>query len=198
MRLHLAWRGPLGPGAFPVDDAALEALDEPGVYLRVKRYDNDRLVAYVGQSRHLLARIDQHLVNTLGLAYPLRDAAGRPVFRGDFRERAHGYNALAEAAALALAEASRTRFYYALCDADFELEYLNAVEHLLMTRVAARITCSEARLAGENRVAAPGDDAACSIGWDLARLAPADAALLERLLGAAPIVQAEEPAAHDG
>ena len=68
MRLTLAWHGPLRAGALPVDSGAIAMLDVPAVYLRVKRYDNGRVIAYVGQSRHLIARIDRgdRVVGLLG------------------------------------------------------------------------------------------------------------------------------------
>ena len=65
MELTLHWRGPVGPGRFPESDAELEAMAGAGVYLRVKRYAGGRTVSYVGQSRRLLTRFDQHIRDIL-------------------------------------------------------------------------------------------------------------------------------------
>ena len=83
MAATLTWDGPVGPGAFPDDPLIFERLCEAGVYLRVKTYGDDRVVAYAGQSVSLLARFDQHLCAMLSLAAPVRDASGAVVLTGD-------------------------------------------------------------------------------------------------------------------
>ena len=85
--MRLSWRGPLAPGTFPADSEAFAALLVPAVYLRVKRYASGRAVVYVGQTRTLLARIDQHLGQLFSFAVALRDDDGRVVFRGEAGER---------------------------------------------------------------------------------------------------------------
>lgn len=182
MNLTLCWQGPLGPGRFPADTEAIEALLAPGVYLRIKRYQGERTVAYVGQSIQLLARIDQHLTNTLGLLYGLRDEHGRPCFEPAFLARLTALNDIETVGALALAEARRTQFYYALCDDVFAPEHLDMVEHLLMRRV-------EQRLGVENRVAPPKGpvEEMVVIDSDLSALAAEDQGLLADLIGSAPL-----------
>ena len=86
--LFSEWPGPVGPGRFPDDSETLGAMQAPGVYLRAKAYDGDRVVGYVGQSQNVLSRIDQHLAGLLSLQQTLRDAMGRIVSRGDFAEYA--------------------------------------------------------------------------------------------------------------
>ncbi|MEX2617167.1 MAG: hypothetical protein WD767_13810 [Alphaproteobacteria bacterium] len=61
MSVTLTWRGPIGPGLFPADPLIFDSLCSAGVYLRIKTYTDDRIVAYDGQSVALLARFDQHL-----------------------------------------------------------------------------------------------------------------------------------------
>ncbi len=131
MQLILRWRGPVGPGLFPGDLDGREALNAAGVYLRVKQYDGGRVVGYVGQSRNLLQRFDQHLTRILSLNTPLRDETGIPVETGD---RLSLLNALDEAGPLALAEARRTRFWFARADDGFDADYLTLLEAVLKER----------------------------------------------------------------
>ena len=187
MIVDLTWRGPVGPGCFPDDPHALETLLEAGVYLRVKTYDAGRTVSYVGQSKSLLTRFDQHLTSLLGLLYPLRDGTGRPAMRGEFGERLAAYNDLDTAAALALAEARRMRFYYALCEHSFDIDHLTLAEAALKTRIERNLGSAGADI--ENRQGiSPGD------GWeetilenDFTELAEPDRVLLTGILGTDPI-----------
>ena len=49
MELTLRWQGPVGPGLFPEAGDALQALAVPGVYLRIKRYNDDGTLTTVGR-----------------------------------------------------------------------------------------------------------------------------------------------------
>ncbi len=135
MDIILTWTGPVGPGRFPDDPETLEAMQAPGVYLRVKVYDGDRVVGYVGQSQNVLSRIDQHLTGLLSLQQTLRDATGRIVARGDFADRLSAYDDIGPAMALAAADAARMRFYVAFCGEAFEADRLNLVEGALKDRM---------------------------------------------------------------
>lgn len=151
MRLTLDWRGPIGAGTLPVQADAVAALDIPAVYLRVKRYANGRIIAYVGQSRHLIARIDQHIAQLLALQSAVRDAAGETWASGNALERFAGLNRLDETLALVKEEIARLRFYYAPCE---HTEALSLLEFLLKARIeerAARLAC----FGCENRNAVP-------------------------------------------
>ena len=189
MRLTLAWRGPVGAGLFPDDEAGLDALRGPGVYLRMKLYAGGRTVSYVGQSRALLTRIDQHLTAMLGLQTPLRDGRGRTVFAGDAGARLAAYGDLARASAAAAGEAMRTRFYVALCDEDFAPERLDLVEGALKARLEARIAAGVGLAACENVQGVPEDPFAdiALIVQETAALAPDDAGLIARALGTDPM-----------
>jgi hypothetical protein len=189
MDVTLAWTGPVGPGLFPETPEALAALDGAGVYVRVKTYAGGRRVAYVGQSRQLLTRFDQHLVNTLGLVYSLRDEAGAPVFSGDLGARLAAYGALPEIAVLARDEAMRMRFYCAFCEDRFDEDHLDLVEGLLMQRVEANIIAG-AHGASENRIAAPAAsvDAPLVFLSDFDALEGPDQVLLGELIGAEPLL----------
>lgn len=187
MHLTLAWRGPVGPGKFPEDADALEALDAPGVYLRVKAYERGNLVAYVGQSAHLLGRFDQHLVRTLGLTYPLRDDAGRAAYGGGLLERMASFNALEETAQRALREAARTKFYYALSEDGFERDYMAAIERLLIDRVRDRVGAYLEAAENKATPLASGVDLEVRIESDFSSLNTSDAATLAKLIGEEPI-----------
>ena len=157
---------------------------EAGVYLRIKTYDNGRIIAYAGQSVSLLARFDQHLSAMLSLATPLRNAAGDVVFTGDAAARIEAYGDLADSTALAAADAGRGRFWYALCDEYFHTEYLNLAEGLLQRRIAARLSDVE------NAKAAPGampDEVPDTWINDFSGLAGGDQDLLAGLLGDDPM-----------
>lgn len=189
MAVTLVWQGPIGPGAFPApyreDSLLFETLCQSGVYLRVKEYDGGRTVAYAGQSVSLLSRFDQHLSAMMSLATQLRDASGAIVFSGDAEARFDAYDRLEEAGAIAVADARRVRFYFALCDAYFHEEHLNLVEGLLQRRIRERLSDVE------NAIAAPGrmpDD--CPDVWenDFGDLDPAGRAALQTMLGTAPIL----------
>ncbi|MBT5810161.1 MAG: hypothetical protein HOI19_07280, partial [Rhodospirillaceae bacterium] len=125
MTVSLFWQGPVGPGCFPIDPLIYENLCEPGVYLRVKTYAENRLVAYAGQSVSLLSRFDQHLTAMLSLSAPLRDLDGAVIFTGDAGARLQAYRTLETASLLAAADAARVRFWYARCDEYFHGEHLN-------------------------------------------------------------------------
>lgn len=189
MSVDLVWQGSVGPGrlpepAFPADPLIFENMCEAGVYLRIKTYDNGRIIAYAGQSVSLLARFDQHLSAMLSLATPLRNAAGDVVFTGDAAARIEAYGDLADSTALAAADAGRVRFWYALCDEYFHTEYLNLAEGLLQRRIAARLSDVE------NAKAAPGampDEVPDTWINDFSGLAGGDQDLLAGLLGDDPM-----------
>ncbi|HEY5608786.1 MAG TPA: hypothetical protein VIM38_10660 [Alphaproteobacteria bacterium] len=180
MRLSLEWRGPLRAGALPAAADAIAALDIAAVYLRVKRYANGRVIAYVGQSRHLIARIDQHIAQLLALQSAVRDETGEPRLSGSAIERFDGLNRLDETLALVKGELDRLSFYYAPCA---EPDALGVLEHLLKTRIEER-AASLSLFGCENRnaisFACEESVAAANI---LDALAPADRDLVASLLG---------------
>ncbi len=191
MNITLNWRGPIALGNFPTDMTALEAIDAPGVYLRLKTYDGGRSVQYVGQSKSVLMRIDQHITALLSLQYPLRNARGDRIGRGDFTDRIAAYNQIEKTMALVAADAARMRFFFAPCDDDagFLPEHLNLVEGALKTRLEAHA----AQLAGladvENIQGIPASDFEGTIAIESAfdRLAGKDRALVSHIIGHAPL-----------
>ena len=189
MELTLAWQGPVGTGLFPEEGDALEALRGPGVYLRMKGYRKGRTVSYVGQSRNVLSRIDQHLTAMLALQTPLRDEDGRSVFAGDAGARLAAYSDLAAATGAAAAEAGRTRFYVALCDDGFAPEHLDLVEGALKARLEHRVATGAGLAACENVQGVPRDPFAdiARIVQDTAALSPEAADVVTRALGTEPI-----------
>jgi hypothetical protein len=100
MKLTLQWRGPIGPGLFPEAGDALAALAAPGIYLRIKHYEgaggDARTVSYVGQSKQLIVRFDQHLRDILTFSSALRDRTGEVALARDGANRYQAYNALEE------------------------------------------------------------------------------------------------------
>jgi hypothetical protein len=185
MTVNLTWEGPFGPGSIPDDPLLFERLGEAGVYLRVKLYDNDRLVAYAGQSVSLISRFDQHLTAMLSLTAPLRDRFGKIAYSGDVGARFSAYNDVSSASALAATDTQRVRFWYAMCDEYFHIEHLNLVEGLLQRRLAEQLSDVE------NAIAAPGkmpEDVPDRWENDFSGLGPADQERLTSLLGSAPMI----------
>tara|TARA_Y100001970_G_scaffold246323_1_gene314129 strand:- start:6012 stop:6506 length:495 start_codon:yes stop_codon:yes gene_type:complete len=154
------------------------------VYLRIKRYKRDRIIAYVGQSVSLLPRFDQHLSAMLALASPLRDASGTLVFSGDAGARLRAFGNLDRFTALAAEEVRRVSFFYALCNDYFHNEYLNLAEGLLQCRITQRTTDIE------NLVSAPRtmpEDVPDRWQNDFDALTAAGGQLLSNLLGTDPM-----------
>ncbi len=187
MKLELCWRGPYGSGLFPETAEGMEALLGAGVYLRVKRYAKGRSVAYVGQSKQVLARIDQHLGAMLSLTHTLRDDDGEVCFQPAFDARLRALNDIDHIAALALAEARRMRFYCAFCEDGFDSDYLGLVEYLLMRRLG-----DNGGAENVNRPPVAEFDTEISVESDYSALAAADEELLYGLIGAAPLVVEDE------
>ncbi len=184
MTVSLNWQGPFGAECIPADPLIFERLCEPGVYLRIKRYKRDRIIAYVGQSVSLLPRFDQHLSAMLALASPLRDASGTLVFSGDAGARLRAFGNLDRFTALAAEEVRRVSFFYALCNDYFHTEYLNLAEGLLQCRITQRTTDIE------NLVSAPRtmpEDVPDRWQNDFDALTAAGGQLLSNLLGTDPM-----------
>ena len=131
MDITLTWTGPVGPGRFPDESETLEAMQASGAYLRVKVYNGDLVVGYVGRSRNVLLRIDQHLMGLVSLQQALRDETGKIVSRGDFSDRIAAYNDIGSTMAMAAGDASRTRFYAAFCGETFDSDHAEIVERLI-------------------------------------------------------------------
>ena len=132
MDLTLVWRGPMVAGNFPGDvDAGLK-LSTHGIYVRLKLYKSDRLVAYVGQLKNLLSRFEQHVTGVLSLVQQLRGDKGNSIkFSGDGDIRANTINNLKILGPIALSEAKRLRFIYALAEGGFDPNYLTLLESFL-------------------------------------------------------------------
>jgi hypothetical protein len=192
MDLTLRWQGPIGPGLFPETGDELAALATPGVYLRIKQYDGEdataRTVSYVGQSRQLIVRFDQHLRDILTFSSALRDQTGAVVLARDGANRYQAYNGLKTVMALVAAEAARLRFYWAACEDGFDEAYLSLVEGALKTRLEDKVAGGDA-FACENRqgIVERGFDEDIVIAHAFDALEASHAALLGDLLGGDPI-----------
>jgi hypothetical protein len=188
MELMLRWQGPTGPGLFPEAGDALAELAVPGVYLRIKQYEEGRTVSYVGQSKQLIVRFDQHLRDILTFSSALRDQTGAVALARDGASRYQAYNALESVLALAAAEAARLRFYWAACADGFDAAYLSLVEGALKAQLEAQVA-GGAAFACDNRqgIGEGAFDEDIVIVHAFDALDDADAALLGGLLGDDPI-----------
>ena len=193
MAITLTWTGPVGPGRFPDESETLEAMQASGVYLRVKVYDGDLVVGYVGRSRNVLLRIDQHLMGLVSLQQTLRDQTGKIVSRGDFSDRIAAYNNIDSVMAMAAGDASRTRFYVAFCGETFDSDCLNLVEAALKDRMEEIAKMGAGLIDCENRQGVVGDPFAgvVRIESDPSALDSDHAEIVERLIGAEAIEIAE-------
>lgn len=179
----------MGASLFPDDPDERSALNEAGVYLRVKQYDGGRLVGYVGQSKHLLQRFDQHLTGILSLNVAIRDDTGQPACGPD---RLALFNALDHAGPLAIAEARRTRFYFARASNGFDIDYLTLLEALLKTRAEH---CLGGACENIQSIAIGEFDHDISVIHDFSLLEPDAAASVQAVIGVDPIhIQAAEEA----
>ena len=142
MDLELHWRGPIGPGNFPTEPTTVEDLNQSGIYLRLKIYQNGRCIAYVGQSQNLLSRFEQHIRSILSLQQLPRDNIGFSIVSENFGDRFNFINKLSSLGVLAIADAERTKFYFALARDGFDAEYLRLIEAMLKTR-AEEIICGD-------------------------------------------------------
>ena len=193
MDIILNWTGPVGPGVFPADPETLEAMQAPGVYLRVKVYGNDRIVGYVGQSQNVLSRIDQHMTSLLSLQQTVRDGSGRIVSRGDFADRLGAYGDIRAAMDVVAADAARIRFYIAFCDDMFEADRLNLVEGALKDRMEEIAGRRAGLIDCENRQGITADpfDGVVRIETEASALDAQHADIVERLIGGDTIEVAE-------
>lgn len=189
MELILRWQGPTGPGLFPQGGDDLAALAIPGVYLRVKRYDGGRTVSYVGQSKQLIIRFDQHLRDMLTFSAALRDDSGAVVLGRDGVSRYGVYNALDEVLPLVAAETSRLRFYWAACEDGFDEDYMTLVEGALKSRLEEYVAGDGGSFDVENRqgIAEPDFDDDILIIHEFGGLPAAEQTVLTAILGSDPI-----------
>ena len=188
MELSLRWQGPIGPGLFPTSGDGLAALAAPGVYLRVKRYDEGRTVSYVGQSKQLIVRFDQHLRDILTFSSALRDQTGAIALARHSANRYQAYNDLEAVMALVTAEAARLRFYWAACEDGFDAAYLSLIEGALKARLEDKVAGGDA-FACENKqgIGEPSFDEDIVVAHAFDALENSDAVLLGDLIGTDPI-----------
>ena len=185
MKLELHWQGPYGAGLFPDTAEGMENLLRAGVYLRIKCYSGGRTVAYVGQSKQVLARIDQHIGGVLGLTHGLRDESGQMVFSPAFDARLRALNDIDKVAQLALAEARRMRFYCAFCDDGFDSDFLGLVEYLLMQRLGVAGGACDAENINRPPVAEFDSEVIVESAFDA--VGRADEKILRGLIGETPL-----------
>jgi hypothetical protein len=179
----------MGAGLFPENTDDRAALDVAGVYLRVKMYEGGRLVGYVGQSKHLLQRFDQHLTRILSLNVTIRDETGLPACGTD---RLALFNALDKAGPLAFAEARRTRFYFARAEDGFDVDYLTLLEALLKARAEQNLGSACENI---QSIAVGAFDHDISVTHDFSLLAADAAAVVQSVIGVDSIhLQAAEEA----
>ncbi|MBK18581.1 MAG: hypothetical protein CMM52_07075 [Rhodospirillaceae bacterium] len=185
MDLILYWRGPVGPGQFPTDPVQIEKINQAGVYLRIKLYEDERSIAYIGQSLHLVTRFDQHISGLLALQHPLRDESGEVTGGPGAESRFQILNDVAHAGSLAIAEAQRTRFYFAMAQDGFDQDYLTLIEAMLKSRAEKVMYDRPENIQNIN----PGEfDHDISIVSDFAEIDDQGVNLIERTIGMEPIL----------
>ena len=188
MELTLYWQGPIGPGLFPEAGDDLAALAVSGVYLRVKQYDDGRTVSYVGQSKQLIVRFDQHLRDILTFSSALRDRTGAIALARDGVNRYQAYNALGSVMTLVSDEAARLRFYWASCEDGFDEAYLSLTEGALKARLEEKVADGDAFACENKQGIGEGEfDEDIIVTHVFDNLETADAALLGDLIGNDPI-----------
>lgn len=113
VKLTLKWNGPIFIGSLPEDEKTLGGMEKPGVYVYTKEYPK-KLVAYVGNSKNVLSRIQQHYGGFLGYTYSLRNKMGKQIFEPD--KGFESLNRIDKTYRVAREEAKRLRFYYSILE----------------------------------------------------------------------------------
>lgn len=184
MDLYLYWRGPVRSGNFPIEADAIEIINQPGVYLRLKLYENERVIAYVGQSMHLVTRFDQHLTRLLSLQQTLRDGDGLAVEFQNAENRFATLNEIKAVGPMAIEEALRTQFYFALAQDGFDADYLTLIEARLKARAEDLMQEKPENIQTIN----PGEfDHNISIISDFSNVDAVGRTVIESVVGATPI-----------
>lgn len=184
MVLNLFWRGPLRSGSFPTDPEIFLNFNQGGIYLRLKLYKNGRIVAYVDRSRTLISRFDQHLTHLLSLRQLLRDVNGLIVEHCGTENRFALLNGIAEMAPLAIEEILRMRFYFALAQDGFDINYFTLIEAMLKKRAENLMREQLENIQKIN----PGEfDHEFSIISDFSYVDMREYELIVRVIGSAPI-----------
>ena len=117
MKLEIHWQGLYGSGLFLHMVEGMQNLLRTRIYLRIKSYSGGRTVTYVGPSNQFLEGINQHIAGGApGLTLGSNDESGQMLFTPAFDAHIRALNDTENITKLALAEAQRMRFYYALCD----------------------------------------------------------------------------------
>ncbi|MCH7539109.1 MAG: hypothetical protein IH999_01715 [Proteobacteria bacterium] len=111
--VKLKWEGPIGIGNLPTDKKTLEGMQKPGIYIFTQEYPG-KLVAYAGNSKNILSRIQQHYGGYLGFTYWLRNGKGKREIGPD--KGFESLNQINKKYRLAMDEAKRLRFYYAILE----------------------------------------------------------------------------------
>lgn len=128
VKLTLKWNGPIFIGSLPEDEKTLGEMEKPGVYVYTQEYP-EILAAYVGNSKNVLSRIQQHYGGFLGYTYWLRDEMGEWKFRPD--KGFESLNRIDKTYRVAREEAKRLRFYYSILE-DQGGSLIKPVESLLL------------------------------------------------------------------
>jgi len=192
MDLTLVWRGPMVAGNFPGEVDARSKLSTHGIYMSLKLYKSDKVIVYVGQSKNLLSRFEQHVTGVLSLVQQRRDDEGNPIeFSGVGNLRANLMNNLEFWGPTALCEVKRLHFLYALAEDGSDPDYLTFLESFLKNRLEDNLKETLENVQSIN----PGEfDHDIKIHQDFSLLNERNSFLVGRVIGAGPalIPAAEE------
>ena len=187
MNITLRWDGPVGPKKFPEAFLEREDLSVSGVYLRLKQYENGRIVSYVGHSVNLLSRFDQHLRDILTFSVTLRDDSGEILLSREGTDRAEVYNQLDTLMPCIEKEIHRTQFLFARCGEEFGEDYLKVAEALLKQRMECRTGIAISALENIQNIPLGGLDHEVLMQSDTSLLRADWIEVLNKMLGDHPI-----------
>lgn len=121
--IQLAWEGPLAAGHnLPATKQEVDRLTQEGVYLWCRRYQNGRLVVYVGRTNNIAKRLIQWLQQFLSWHHYARTPDGE--LFSDYWDLIffENLNRLDAAIEVANSEVRLTRFYFAFTDRSHDAE----------------------------------------------------------------------------
>ncbi len=117
LQITAEWQGPIFIGNLPVG-GEFKNLKKPGVYIYTQEYPG-KLVAYAGQGKNLLWRIQQHYSGFLGFIYWPRDSEGEHIAKEKWEDKQFEYlNKVDKNIRLFKDEAKRLKFFYCILEQD--------------------------------------------------------------------------------
>lgn len=117
LQITAEWQGPIFIGNLPVG-GEFKNLKKPGVYIYTQEYPK-KLVAYAGQNKNVIGRIQQHYCGFIGFMYWPRDSEGEYIAKEKWKDKQFEYlNKIDEEIQCRIDGAKRLKFFYCILEQD--------------------------------------------------------------------------------